>query len=503
MTRVTAVAVDAGTTTIKAVGYDDEGAELIVSRRPTRVARPRPGWAEQDMDQVWAAVADAVREVVAALPTPPDLVAVTAQGDGAWLVDSDGHPTGPAVLWNDGRAAAQLAAWEQEGILEEAFRINGSRVTTGMPNAILAWLSDHDPERLRRTAHLLTCAGWLYLGLTGELAVDESDASAPFLDIRERLWSDRLFELYGQDWARALLPQLRDDDHRVAPLSATAAHRTGLRAGVPVVLAPYDICATAIGSGALAVGSACCILGTTVSTEVVTDRVVSGDQVGITVALGAPDRYLRAFPTMSGGDVLDWAARLLDVPSVPHLMALAAHGRPGTAGVRFLPYLSPAGERAPFFDPSARGSLSGLSLDAGREDVARAVLEGLTLTIRDCLAAGSSKLAKLALCGGGAASELWTQLIADTTGLPVTRPADAEVGARGAWLTGLVATGREPDLETAAGRHVAAASTHHPDPHEHEVLTRRYAEFLHLRELSVPAWRLAQQQDRATTGATA
>jgi erythritol kinase len=497
---MTAVAIDAGTTTIKAVGYGDDGSELVVSRRPTRVSRPRPGWAEQDMDEVWSAVAEAVREVTAALPAAPDLVAVTAQGDGAWLVDAEGRPSGPAVLWNDGRATEQIAAWERSGILDEAFRINGSRMTTGMPSAVLAWLRKHDPARVERSSHVLTCGGWLYHRLTGQVAVDESDASAPFLDIRERAWSDRLFELYDMEWMRRLLPELRDDDHRVSELCARTATELGLPAGVPVVLAPYDICSTAIGAGAVAVGSACCILGTTVSTELVTDRVVTDAAVGITVTL-SPDRYLRAYPTMSGGDVLDWAARLLNAPDVGSLLRMASRGRPDTAGVRFLPYLSPAGERAPFFDPAARGSLSGLSLDAAREDIARAVVEGLTLTIRDCLEAAPDIPGKLALCGGGAVSEYWTGLIADTTGLPVTLPADAEVGARGAWLAGLVAVGREPNLETAASGYVTQASTYEPDADTHDMLSERYAQFLRLRELSAPTWDLTPQHQPGTTGA--
>lgn len=498
---MTAVAIDAGTTTIKAVGYGDDGSELVVSRRPTRVSRPHPGWAEQDMGEVWAAVVDAVREVVAALPSPPDLVAVTAQGDGAWLVDPRGAPTGPAVLWNDGRATKQVADWERDGKLDEAYRINGSRVMAGMPNAVLAWFRQNEPGRIQRSAHLLSCSGWLYHRLSGEFAVDESDASAPFMDIRERVWSDRLFELFEMEWVRALLPDVRDDDNRVAELSRAAAAETGLPAGVPVVLAPYDICATAIGAGAITTGQACCILGTTVSTEVVTDRVVTDSQVGITVTLGAPGRYLRAFPTMSGGDVLDWAARMMGVSSVGGLLTLAGSGRPDTAGVRFLPYLSPAGERAPFFDPSARGSLSGISLDADREDIARAIVEGVTLTIRDCLEAAPGSPGKLALCGGGTASEYWIQLIADVTGIPVTRPADAEVGARGAWLTGLVATGREPDLEAAAAGYVTAESTHEPDPYIHEMFRDRYDQFLRLRELSAPTLDLVKRHNPKSTGA--
>ncbi|WP_345561729.1 xylulokinase, partial [Streptomyces plumbiresistens] len=178
----------------------------------------------------------------------------------------------------------------------------------------------------------------------------------------------------------------------------------------------------------------------------------------------------------------------LGLTSVTDLMALAAQGRRGTAGVRFIPYLSPAGERAPFFDTTARGSLSGLSLEAGREDVARALVEGVTMTIRDCLAAAPGSPDRLALCGGGTRSDFWMRLIADVTGLPVTIPAAAEVGARGAWLTALVATGREPDLPTAAARHVQVAATYQPDPQAFDDFSDRYADFLRLRELNRPLW---------------
>lgn len=486
---MTYLSIDAGTTVVKVVGYGDDGTELTVARRPTQVLRPRPGWSEQDMGQVWTAVAEAVREASAALPEPPALLSLTAQGDGAWLVDERGRPTGNAVLWNDGRAADLVTAWEREGVVGEAFRICGSRLSTGMPNAILAWLREHQPERVNTARHLLTCGGWLFLSLTGQAAVNLSEASAPFLDIRHHAWSRQLLDIYGLEWAWALFPGLREDHRCVGVLTAEAATATGLPEGVPVVMAPYDICATAIGTGAVSSGRACTILGTTLATEVVTDSVdTGGEPVGITVTLGVPGRYLRAFPTMSGCDVLDWGAALLGVDSAADLMYLAAGADPDAAGVRFLPYLSPAGERAPFFDPAARGSFTGLSLAAAREDVARALVEGVTLAVRDCLAAAPGPLDRLALCGGGARNGFWTRLISDMTGLPVTVPADTEVGARGAWLTGLVATGREPDFATAAARHVRTAVHLDPDPKRAEEFGERYESFVRLRELVRPAW---------------
>ncbi|MEU9836193.1 FGGY-family carbohydrate kinase [Streptosporangium sp. NPDC048047] len=485
-----AICVDAGTTVVKAVGYDDAGAEIAIARQETGVSRPAPGHAEQDMNTVWAAVAHTVRAVAGRLTGASagavDFVAVTAQGDGAWLVGPDGEPTGPAILWNDGRAAATVDAWNRSGAAERAFRVNGSAAASGLPHAILTWLREHDPERLERSAALLTCGGWIFSRLTGEVAADESDASAPFMDLRARAYSPELLASFGLEWAARLLPEPRGDAHRVAPLTASAAASLGLPAGTPVVMAPYDIVSTAVGAGAVGEGRACSILGTTLCTEtIVAEPDLDGPAVGITIA--APGGYLRAFPTFAGVEVINWVCRLLGLPGPAALGELAAASPPGAGGLAFLPYLSPAGERAPFCDPLARGSFLGMSFDHDREHIARAVFEGLTFVVRDCLDAFGPGVRELRVCGGGSASDLWLRMIADVTGLPVLRPADAEVGARGAFLVGLTATGAAADLEEAAGRHVRLRDAVRPRPGSYETL---YRDFLALRDTAARSWPL-------------
>jgi erythritol kinase len=275
---VAVICIDAGTTMIKAIGYDDEGNQASVAYAGTTVTRPKSGWAEQDMEAVWDGVVQTVRRAADSLESDVDLVAFTGQGDGSWLVDSGGNPTGPAILWNDGRGAAILDGWTGSGVLEQAFRINGSLTSSGMPNVILSWLRSEDPDRLTRSAASLTCGGWLFARMTGELAIDSSDASAPFMDIRRREYSPELLGLYSMEWAQSLLPELRSDDQRVGELTRAAAEQLGLAAATPVVMASYDIAATAIGVGAVEEGQACCILGTTLCTEVVTDSVILGDE---------------------------------------------------------------------------------------------------------------------------------------------------------------------------------------------------------------------------------
>ncbi|MFC9238877.1 FGGY family carbohydrate kinase [Streptomyces decoyicus] len=471
--------IDVGTTVIKSVVFDDQGTEIAVARRATEVLRPHPGWAEQDMDAVWDAVVHTVRTVLDGLSDPVWLVSFTAQGDGAWLVDDRGRPTGPAILWSDGRAGDLLTGWQQDGVLEAAFRRNGSLTCAGMPNALFAWLAANDPDRLARSATSLTAAGWLFLRFTGVRASDESDASAPFLDHATGAYDPYILDLFGLGQYERLLPTVLGESERIAEITSAAAGELGLPAGLPVVMSPYDIAATARGVGVVNPGQACSILGTTLCTEIVrTDIDTGGEPSGVHIAYRGRERVLRAFPTLNGAEVLGWAARLLHLPGPPELAQLAFESEPGARGLMFLPYLSPAGERAPFLDPGARGSFWGLSLEHTPADLARAVFDGLSLVLRDSLAAARTDVSELRLCGGGANSDAWCALIADATGVPTARSGDTELGAKGAFLTGLVRTGAETSMHSAAAKYVRMQRSWEPVPERAEFYAALYEDFL-------------------------
>jgi erythritol kinase (D-erythritol 1-phosphate-forming) len=497
------ICVDAGTSVIKAVAFDDRGTETFVARQETEVLRPAPGFSEQNMSSVWEAAASTIRMVVDQLRDPVRLISLTAQGDGCWLVDADGRPTGPAILWNDARAAAIVDRWLEAGVFKEAFRHNGSQAFAGLPNAIFAWLKQHDPGRLERSAKSLCCNGWIFYQLTGRMVIDESDASVPFFDVRERRYSLQLLQLYGLEWAERLLPEVLTNDQRVGELRLTTAAELGLPPRLPVVMSPYDVASTAIGVGAVSDGQACSILGTTLCTEIVVNHLnLEGEPSGLTIPLGPPGSYLRAFPTLAGAEVIHWAVKQLGLSGPAELSRLAAEVPPGAAGLRLLPYLSPAGERVPFLNTGARGSLFGLSFEHGREHIARAVLEGLSLIIRDCFQATQtvpSPLSVCGLCGGGANSDVWCQLIADVTGTPTFRPVDQEVGAKGAFIVGLVAVGQEADFSSAAKKYVGIRDAFEPHRERHALYNKLFEQFLAIRESTLPIWR-RMAADRTAAG---
>ncbi|HEX6358919.1 FGGY-family carbohydrate kinase [Actinophytocola sp.] len=470
-----AVCVDAGTTVIKTVVFDADGRELAVTRRVTAVRHPRREQCEQDMAEVWDAVVATVREAAERVARPVRLLAVTAQGDGAWLVDADGRPVRPAVLWNDGRAADIVRGWRADGTLERAYRVNGSLTNAGLPNAILRSLGE-----TKHTA--LTCGGWLFLKLTGVRGIEKSEASAPWLDIHRGTYSTELTDLYGID--PAVLPPLLTE--QVQPLTAT---ELGLPAGTPVVLAPYDIVTTAFGTGATAAGQATCILGTTLCTEMLVEAPdTTGEPSGLTLDFGVSGLIMRSFPTLAGTGVVDWLVDLLGLADHAEVTALASQAPPGADGLRVWPYLSPAGERAPFLDPAASGLVTGMLFGHGRTHLARAVLEGLAHVIRDCLDAAPGRPVELGLCGGGAASPLWCQLIADITGVPAVSTEDSQVGAKGAQVFALTALGDYPDLTAAAAALVRRGARYEPNSSTLDLYEQAHTEFLKTRALAATRW---------------
>jgi xylulokinase len=482
--------IDAGTSLIKAVLLDEAGRELAVARQSVPLARRCPNYAEQDMVIVWQAVVQAAREITQQSLAEVQGIVTTAQGDGCWLVDEAGDPIGPAILWNDGRAHEIVEKWRRDGVIAAAFRRSGSVAYPGLANAVWRWLQEHDPSQLTRARWMLSCNGWLFLQLTGEIAADLSDASNPFCDVVEREYSPELMRLYEVEHHVGLLPKISSRQATVAKLRRSVAEALGVPSAIPVVMAPYDIVATAIGSGCTNAGEGCLILGTTICPEVVTtDPGRDGVPAGTTIALNDAGLYLRAMPTLTGCEALDWAASLLRADDLDDLSRMAERSVPGCRGVVCLPYLSPAGERAPFLAPSARGSLLGLSVTHTREDVARAIFEGLSFMIRDCFAAASAEpLARIVVCGGGSRSEFWCQLIADVCECEVLRPYGSEIGARGAFFSALRWTGQPALLVDALQRCGVDGRLYAAAPEQRLVYRGLFDKFLAVRKAVAVTW---------------
>ena len=471
------IGLDLGTSRVKAVRFDASWRAVDTEGEQTVVNRTHGGRREQLMPDVWAAAVRALRAVAERSHDPIDLVAVTGQGDGCWLVDSHGDPVRPAMLWNDNRAAPLVDRWRADGTLDQAFSISGSYGAPGLPNAQLRWLLENEPDSLTHGATLLSCGSWVYYRLTGRRVLEATDAANPFFGAASAAYDPELLALFGLTRLRRLLPDAVRGPDCVAPLTDSSL---GLPAGTPVCLAPYDVPATAIGVGAVAVGATFTVLGTTLCVGTVSDDPqLSRAPNGMTLPATRDGEWLVAAATLAGTEVLDWAAALTGAPDAAAFVQLATTSQRRVLPI-VLPYLSSGGERSPFLDKDIRGTVHRLDLGHTRADVARAVLEGLTMVVADCVDY-TGATGTLALCGGGARSALWCQLISDVTGRTVTSPDTAEVGARGAAITGAVDVGAFPDAAHAVAAAVRPRDTYHPEPALTSHYAQRRSEFLALR----------------------
>jgi len=463
MTDDVLLAVDAGTSRVKAVAFAPDGAELASAARGTETLRPAPGQVEQDMDAVWEATAAALGEVTDQLPDGADPVGlgVTGQGDGLWAITADGEPARNAVLWSDSRAAPLLDEWEASGTLAAIVEQCGSAPYPGMSLPLLAWLARERPAEFERVDTVLSCKDWLKFRLTGERSIDHSEATVPYLDTTAE-YEPAVFDRVGLSGVADVLPRLAAPTEVVGHVTDAAAAATGLDAGLPVVSGAFDVPASALGSGAATAGDAAVTLGTSLTHQVLVDGP-QDDASGIQMALGLDGLWTYAIGSNAGTPSLEWAAdTVAGGRSVDALAELAEPVPVGSEGVLYHPYLSSTGERGPFVDPDARGQFIGLTTEHGTGHLLRAVYEGLSLAVRDCIEHLPAAISEVRLSGGGARSPFWCQLIADSLGRPTAVPAGSEVGAKGAAILLALGLGEYPSLAAAVEEMVAIERRYTP-----------------------------------------
>lgn len=438
------LAVDVGTTSAKAAVVDG-GAIIEVAEAPLGLTHPHPGWAEQSPADWWAAVVSATR----ALRSVGDVVAVVATGQMQDLVPVRGAPgdgdgaVRPAILYSDQRAVAEHSALA--ALLGTAW---GDAALAQPDSTNVAakwkWLVDHEPANAAATdVVLLGAAAYVVWRATGAATCDPTVAATTGLaDVVANSWWGPVVAATGIP-----LPSIVGATEVAGYVSPAVAAELGVRAGLPVVHACGDAVATSIGVLGDEIDSPYAYLGTSGWVGVFRPR--AEPRPGVIVLPGpSADRWLSVMPIATAGGAADWAREtLLGDVDISTFDRLAAGAFAAGEGVGFLSQLD--GTRFPLPDPFACGVLIGARRSTGRAVVAAAVYEGVAqvlAAIADVVVpqpAGTDR-AGLAVCGGGARSDVWCQVIADVAGRTVRRVSDDHASLRGAASCALVALGGAP-----------------------------------------------------------
>lgn len=474
------VAVDAGTSMIKAVLIGDDGVVYGHSDAPV-VRDNKPGL---DPDQFWQTTAEVISSLVSNHgEIPLHGVVVAGQGDGLWMVGPSGQVAQRAYLWNGAEGADVVTKWSASGVIDAHFGLCGTVLWSGSQAALWAWYRDAFPAEVKSVTAVFCAKDLINYQLTGVIATDLTDASIPFLDLATNTYSTEAARALGVEDLLALCPPIVASGQVVGSVTAAAAQATGVPEGTPVFQGAIDVVAMLWGSGLGTPGDVLAVLGTTAVSMTVTSEVrPSSELSGATLSFGDGAR-LRVMGSSSGTATLEWYMNVAGYKGDDRYEKLWADVRLGQEGAElFLPYL--VGERAPILAPHATGTFLGLTPQTDNARMARAVTEGITHALRwgiDAVLADDAAhtLGQVVLAGGGSKASDWSGQVANCLGVPITVDGRADLGARG--------------VARAVFGHVDVTQSHDnvvtvsPD-HNHTAVSQRYQAFRDAVATLTPLW---------------
>ena len=436
------IAVDAGTTGVRAMAVDRTGRPVGSSYRELALQFPRPGWVEQDPDDIWDAVQATLAELCAGLEAPVAAVGITNQRETVVAWDRrTGEPLHPAIGWQDRRTAERCRRLEDDGHLPQVRRATGLVLDPSFSATKMAWLLGEGGVSPSARLGLATVDSWILWNLTGGavFATDPSNASRTLLyDIGKGAWSTELCDLFGVP--AAALAEVRRTSSRLGTISAVQALE-----GVPVSALAGDQQAALFGQACLEPGMAKNTYGTGsfVLMNVGTTCPAPAEGLLTTIAWalpGAAPVYALEGAIFATGAAITWLRDGLRIIDSPADIGPLAESVRDAQGVAFVPAF--AGLGSPWWDPGARGTIVGLTRGSGRAQLARAAVEAMAYQTRDVVeamtAAVGRPLTELRVDGGASVLDLLLQIQADQLRVPVARAAVAETTAIGAaFLAGL------------------------------------------------------------------
>ena len=448
--------IDLGTSGVKVIILNDEDTLIAQASASLDVSIPQALWSEQNPQHWWQATNDAIAELKKNHPeslAAIEAVGLSGQMHGATLLDSNNDIIRPAILWNDGRSAAQCAEIEKRE--PNSRTITGNIAMPGFTAPKILWVEQNEPELFARISKVLLPKDYLRFLMTGDFASDMSDSAGTlWLDVENRKWSSEM--LAATNLTEAHMPKLYEGTEVTGVLSADIAANWGMKQ-VPVAAGAGDNAAGAAGIGVINPNEAFLSLGTSGVYFVANENYLpNADGAVHTFCHCIPNTWHQMSVVLSAASCLSWVTKLTGAENEQSLLdevALEDFSKP--CAVTFLPYLS--GERTPHNNPHAQGMFFGLGHDSSRAVLGRAVLEGVAFAFADgqqVLFDAGTKIDQVSVLGGGARSKLWGKILASVLDQPLIYREGGEVGPAfgAARLARMSVTGESPAVVCQPGK---------------------------------------------------
>lgn len=450
------IGIDLGTSATKTVLFDVNGKIIASASCEYPLLQPHNGWAEQNPQDWYDVAIETLKKVVSESGVDAaDIVSlgISGQMHGLVMLDDECNVLRPSILWCDQRTGKECEELTQKLGKDTLIKITANPALTGFTASKILWVKNNEPEVFDKCRHILLPKDYLRFKLTGEFATEVSDASGmQLLDVPNRIWSPVMIEACGIK--EEYLARVYESPDITGYINAQTSALTGLSTSTAVVGGAGDNAAAAVGMGVVEEGKAFTTIGTSGVVFAHTDNPIIDPKGRVhTFCCAVPNAWHVMGVTQGAGLSMQWFKNnfcgeegVLATQSGKDVYyitdSMAADIPVGADKLLYLPYLM--GERTPHLDPDCRGVFFGISAMHTKAHFIRAILEGVTYSLYDCLLVLKDMNISpetMLLCGGGAKSKLWKTMICDTFGLPVTTSKSAEAPALGVAVLAAVGAG--------------------------------------------------------------
>jgi len=433
--------IDIGTTSVKS-GVFDETLEQKLSFVADYTLDSHGDIVEFDGEEYWTIVKGEIEKACRDLKI--DALAVDTQCETLILTDDFGNPVRQAIVWLDNRATKEAEEIEAHFGRQKVYEITGQpEITATWPACKLLWVKKNEPEIWAKTKKVFLLEDWILYKLTGRFVTEKTlQSSTIYFDIRQGAWWQEMLDFIGV--GEDMLPELLDSGVRV-----------GNYRGIEVVTGAMDQISGAIGAGVLQKGIVSEMTGTTMVIFSPCDDIPAFDEKSIIPCHYNYDgKYCLLTWSATAGMALKWFKNALcENFSFAELDELAGKISIGCDGLTFLPYL--CGSTMPKYNPSARGSFTGLTPEHTRGHFVRSIMEAISCTLKENLDYLNLPVTEIRAMGGGANSPLWCQMKADMTGKTLVTLKNKETACLGGAILAGVGIGIFPSVESVADRILA------------------------------------------------
>lgn len=437
------IGADLGTSAMKLLLTDENGTIVNTATRSYEVIYPKSGWSEQNPSDWWGAFIDGVKELIALVDADCiRAIAVAGQMHGLVALDKADQVIRPAILWNDGRT------WKQTAYLNEVIgkqKMSGYTANiafAGFTAPKLLWMCENEKALFDRIDKIMLPKDYMNYKLTGVHATDYSDASGMLLlDVEHKCWSKSMIEICSI--REEMLPKLFESYEPIGTLLPSVAEELGLSQSVTVAAGAGDNAAAAIGTGTVGEGRCNISLGTSGTVFISSSHFGVDENNALHSFCHADGNYHLMGCMLSAASCNKWFCdQILHSDAYAKEQERIDRQKLGKNQVFFLPYLM--GERSPINDTDASGVFIGLRPDTAREDMLLSILEGVAFAVRDNVEVAKKigiSLNSSTVCGGGARSALWVEILSNVLNLELQIPSCEEGPGYGAAMLAMTACG--------------------------------------------------------------